>query len=92
MFDLKDKSSAHGAYGKSGAVYYDEKGLKLFCNGKLADIAPTILADNGHRKPKAMTGASLIENNVLESRAEIAHNAVMDSAKMKKKRGLFRIG
>jgi 2,3-bisphosphoglycerate-independent phosphoglycerate mutase len=44
----------------------DKRGIKLV-NGRLADVAPTLLALMGLQKPSAMTGHSLIEPVAAES-------------------------
>ena len=85
MFDQKI-NRPHTLHTGNPVPFIVVEKIELVGRGKLADVAPTILQIMGVEKPKAMTGESLIESNVLESRGEIAHNAVMDSAKMKEKR------
>jgi 2,3-bisphosphoglycerate-independent phosphoglycerate mutase len=44
-------------------VIVTENGIELHQDGKLADLAPTVLALIGGKQPKEMTGVSLIQSN-----------------------------
>jgi 2,3-bisphosphoglycerate-independent phosphoglycerate mutase len=62
MWDFENNCphTQHTLYDVEGLLY-GAKGLKLKPNGRLADVAPTILELMGLPKPKEMTGGSLIE-------------------------------
>ena len=65
MIDYKtgEPHTAHTTNPVPIILITDNKELKLKENGKLADLAPTMLDLMGIEKPKEMTGESLIEKN-----------------------------
>ena len=61
MFDPKVNQPYTAHTGNPVPFIIMKNDLKLANIGKLCDVAPTILQIIGIDKPKAMTGASLIE-------------------------------
>jgi 2,3-bisphosphoglycerate-independent phosphoglycerate mutase len=60
--------TAHTTYPVDMIVVDDRlKGVKLIEDGRLADVAPTILALMGLDKPTAMTGQSLIPAGAIKA-------------------------
>ena len=62
----KIKHTSHTTNLVPFAVYGADKNIKLRKDGRLADVAPTILSLMGLDQPSEMTGINMIEKNHCE--------------------------
>ncbi len=64
--ETKTKHTSHTTNLVPFAIYGTNQNIKLRKNGRLADVAPTILSLMGLDQPSEMTGTSMIEKNHCE--------------------------